>query len=69
LTGCCRTEPRTSAFLGIGVPDTIISRVALVKSIRVKARLERGKKNEDPLDSPVLTRPFLVSAARQLGIA
>jgi serine/threonine-protein kinase len=37
-------------FMGIGVPDTIISRVALVKSIRIKSALGRGKENEDPQD-------------------
>jgi eukaryotic-like serine/threonine-protein kinase len=35
-------------FLGIGVPDTIISRVALVRSIRVKAALVRAKEDEEP---------------------
>ena len=35
-------------FLGIGVPDTIISRMALIRSIRVKGVLEQGKENEDP---------------------
>jgi len=35
-------------FLGIGVPDTVISRVALVRSIRVKGVLEQGKENDDP---------------------
>jgi serine/threonine-protein kinase len=35
-------------YLGIGVPDNIISRVALVRSIRVRAALVRGKENDDP---------------------
>jgi serine/threonine-protein kinase len=35
-------------FLGIGVPDTIISRIALVRSIRVMAVLAPGKENDDP---------------------
>ena len=34
-------------FLGIGVPDTIISRIALVKSIRVMALLASGKESGD----------------------
>jgi TolB-like protein len=36
------------SFLAISVPDTIRSRVALVPSIRVTGKLERGKENEDP---------------------
>jgi serine/threonine-protein kinase len=36
-------------FLGIGVPDTIISRIALVRSVRVRALLAPGKDGEDPL--------------------
>ena len=44
-------------FLGIGVPDTIISRIALVKSIRVMALLAPGKENDDPR-----------SAGRTLGV-
>lgn len=35
-------------FLGIGVPDTVISRMALIKSIRVKGVLEQGKENDPP---------------------
>jgi eukaryotic-like serine/threonine-protein kinase len=35
-------------FLGIGVPDTIISRIALVRSIRVMAVLAPGRENDDP---------------------
>jgi serine/threonine-protein kinase len=35
-------------FLGIAVPDTIISRVALVRSIRVTAMLTGGKANQAP---------------------
>jgi TolB-like protein len=35
-------------FLGIGVPDTIISRVAVVRNIRVKAVLKPGKEDDDP---------------------
>ena len=35
-------------YLGIGVPDNIIGRVALVRSIRVKAALVRGKESDDP---------------------
>jgi len=35
-------------YLGIGVPDNIIGRVALVRNIRVKAALVRGKENDDP---------------------
>jgi eukaryotic-like serine/threonine-protein kinase len=35
-------------FLGLGVPDTIISRIAEVRSIRIKAVLGPGKEGEDP---------------------
>lgn len=35
-------------FLGIGVPDTVISRIALVKSIRVRALLAPGRESDDP---------------------
>jgi serine/threonine protein kinase/tetratricopeptide (TPR) repeat protein len=35
-------------FLGIGVPDTIISRIALVRRIRVMALLAPGKESGDP---------------------
>ena len=35
------------SFLAISVPDTIRSRVALVPSIHVTGKLERGKENED----------------------
>jgi eukaryotic-like serine/threonine-protein kinase len=35
-------------FLGIGVPDTIISRIAGVKNLRVRAFLSSGKERADP---------------------
>jgi eukaryotic-like serine/threonine-protein kinase len=35
-------------YLGIAVPDNIIGRVALVRSISVKAALVRGKENDEP---------------------
>jgi eukaryotic-like serine/threonine-protein kinase len=35
-------------FLGIGVPDTIISRIAAVKNLRVRALLSPGKERSDP---------------------
>ena len=35
-------------FLGIGVPDTIISRIAAVKNLRVRALLAPGKERADP---------------------
>jgi eukaryotic-like serine/threonine-protein kinase len=35
-------------FLGIGVPDTIISRIASVKNLRVRALLSPGKERADP---------------------
>ena len=35
-------------FLGIAVPETIVARVALVKTIRVKAVLGPSKENDDP---------------------
>lgn len=44
-------------FLGIGVPDTIISRIALVRNIRVMAVLAPGRENDDPR-----------SAGRTLGV-
>jgi len=36
-------------FLGIGIPDTIISRVALVRSIKVTGKLVPGTEDDDPL--------------------
>jgi serine/threonine-protein kinase len=36
------------AFLGIGVPDNIISRMSLVSGIRVKAALVPGREEDDP---------------------
>ncbi len=38
-------------FLGIGVPDTIVSRIALVKSIRVRALLAPGKESANPQET------------------
>jgi TolB-like protein/tetratricopeptide (TPR) repeat protein len=35
-------------FLGAGVPDAIISRVALVRTIQVKSALVPGKEDDDP---------------------
>ena len=35
-------------YLGIAVPDNIIGRMALVRSIRVTQALVRGKENDDP---------------------
>ena len=44
-------------FLGIGVPDTIISRIAAVENLRVRSLLAPGKERADPQE-----------VGRQLGV-
>ncbi len=35
-------------FLGLAVPDTIVSRIAIIRNIRVRRVLKPGKESEDP---------------------